>query len=178
MVEVRTASSPTSVMTAIRETVRALDPNLPVIDMSTQMEQIETALSYRSECSRTRTFSFGGLALVLAAIGLFGLMSYSVARRTNEIGIRMALGARSQDVLRLIMRESMILVAVGVIIGIAIALGASRLVASLLLRPAADRHRFDDGGDAGDDHRVGVCGLSAGTPRVTRRSDGGAASSE
>jgi ABC-type antimicrobial peptide transport system permease subunit len=69
---------------------------------------------------------------LLAAVGLFGLMSYSVARRTNEIGIRMALGARSQDVLKLVMRESMTLVIVGIVIGLAVALGASRLIKTLL----------------------------------------------
>src|SRR5262249_1871820 len=74
----------------------------------------------------------GLLALTLASIGLFGLMSYSVARRTNEIGIRMALGARSADVLSLVMRESMAMVAVGVAIGLAGALAASRFVATLL----------------------------------------------
>ncbi|HTH03958.1 MAG TPA: ABC transporter permease [Vicinamibacterales bacterium] len=131
MVEVRTAGAPTSVMTAIRETVRQIDPNLPVMDMSTQMEQIERRF-LQERVFANAYLLFGGLALALAAIGIFGLMSYSVARRTNEIGIRMALGARSQDVLRLIMRESMILVAVGVVIGVAIALGTSRFVASLL----------------------------------------------
>jgi predicted permease len=131
MVEVRTAGSPTSVMTAIREAVRQIDPNLPVMDMSTQMEQIERRF-LQERVFANAYLIFGSLALALAAIGIFGLMSYSVARRTNEIGIRMALGARSQDVLRLIMRESMILVAVGVVIGIAIALGTSRYVASLL----------------------------------------------
>ena len=72
------------------------------------------------------------MALLLAALGLFGLMSYNVARRTNEIGIRMALGAQRRDVLRLVMRESMILVIVGVVAGLALALFASRFVATLL----------------------------------------------
>ena len=75
---------------------------------------------------------FGGLALLVASIGLFGVMSYSVARRTNEIGIRMTLGARTRDVMGLVMRESLVLVAAGVVIGVAAAMAASRLVASLL----------------------------------------------
>jgi len=72
------------------------------------------------------------LALLVASIGLFGVMSYSVARRTNEIGIRMTLGARTRDVLGLVMRESMVLVTAGVVIGLGAAVAASRLVASLL----------------------------------------------
>ncbi len=135
MIEVRTAGTPTAIMPTIRETVRAIDPNMPVMDMSTQMDQIEERFQ-QERLFANAYILFGGLALVLAAIGLFGLMSYSVARRTNEIGIRMALGARTQDVLHLIMRESMILVAVGVVIGIAIALGTSRFVASLLFELA------------------------------------------
>jgi len=75
---------------------------------------------------------FGGLALLLASMGLFGLMSYNVARRTNEIGIRMALGARREDVIAMVMRESMLLVAIGITIGVVAAIAAGRFVAALL----------------------------------------------
>ena len=131
MMEVRTAGDAVSAMSGIREAVRRIDSNLPVMDMSTQMEQIERRFLQEKLFAQANAF-FGGLAVLLAAVGLFGLMSYSVARRTNEIGIRMALGARSQDVLSLVMRESMTLVIVGIVIGLAVALGASRLVSTLL----------------------------------------------
>jgi ABC-type antimicrobial peptide transport system permease subunit len=104
--------------------------------MSTQMEQIERRFLQEKVFAQAYAL-FGGLAVLLAAIGLFGLMSYSVARRTNEIGIRMALGARRQDVLRLVMSESMMLVVTGVAIGLLIALAASRLVSTLLFGLAA-----------------------------------------
>jgi predicted permease len=136
MVEVRTAGDPVSTMGGIRDAVRRIDPNLPLMDMSTQMEQIERRFLQEKVFAQAYAL-FGGLAVLLAAIGLFGLMSYSVARRTNEIGIRMALGARRQDVLRLVMSESMVLVVTGVAIGLAIALAASRLVSTLLFGLAA-----------------------------------------
>ena len=131
LLEVRTAGDPVASMNTIRETVRRIDPNLPIMDMWTQMEQIERRFLQEKLFAQANVF-FGSLAVLLAAVGLFGLMSYSVARRTNEIGIRMALGARSQDVLRLVMRESMTLVIVGIVIGLAVALGTSRLIATLL----------------------------------------------
>jgi predicted permease len=129
--EIRTTGSPASAVAAIREAVRQVDPNLPTMDVSTQLEQIERRFSQEKVFAQAYAL-FGGVAVVLAAVGLFGLMSYSVARRTNEMGIRMALGARQQDVLRLVMSESMVLVVAGVVIGMAIAWGASRLVTTLL----------------------------------------------
>jgi ABC-type antimicrobial peptide transport system permease subunit len=131
LLEVRTAGDPVASMNTIRETVRRVDSNLPIMDMWTQMEQIERRFLQEKLFAQANAF-FGGLAVLLAAVGLFGLMSYSVARRTNEIGIRMALGARSQDVLRLVMGESMTLVIIGIVIGVAVALGLSRLIATLL----------------------------------------------
>jgi ABC-type antimicrobial peptide transport system permease subunit len=115
----------------VREAVRQVDPNLPMVDVSTQLEQVERRFQQEKLFARAYAL-FGGLAVLLAAIGLFGLMSYSVSRRTNEIGIRMALGAQRGDVLRLVMRESMILVVLGVVIGVAVALGTSRFVTTLL----------------------------------------------
>lgn len=134
--EVRTAGDPVGAMGAIREAVRQIDPSVPLQDMSTQMEQIERRFLQEKVFAQAYAL-FGGLALLLASVGLFGLMSYSVARRTNEIGIRVALGAQRHHVLRLVMGESMVLVLAGIAIGLAIAVAASRLVASLLFGLAA-----------------------------------------
>jgi ABC-type antimicrobial peptide transport system permease subunit len=115
----------------IREAVRGIDPNLPMTDVSTQMEQVERRFEQERVFAQAYTL-FGALARVRAAVGLYGVMSYTVARRTNEIGIRLALGARREQVLGATMRESLILVSVGAVIGIAIVLSASRFIASLL----------------------------------------------
>jgi predicted permease len=129
--EVRTAGTPSAATRGIREAVRQIDPNLPVTDISTQMEQVEQRFQQEKLFAQAYAL-FGGLALTVASVGLFGLMSYSVARRTNEIGIRMALGAESRDVLRLVMRESMVMVAIGIAAGLAIAFASGRFVATLL----------------------------------------------
>jgi predicted permease len=131
IIAVRTAGAPGAATNSVREAVRQIDPNLPMTDVSTQIEQVERRFAQEKVFAQAYSL-FGGLAVLLAAIGLFGLMSYNVSRRTNEIGIRMALGAQRDDVLRLVMRESMILVAAGIAAGVAIAVGASRLVETLL----------------------------------------------
>ncbi|MEZ5289698.1 MAG: ABC transporter permease [Vicinamibacterales bacterium] len=128
---VRTAGDPMGAVGALRQAVHELDPTLPLMNVSTQMEQIEDRIAQEKLFARAYAL-FGGLALLVAAVGLFGLMSYSVSRRTNEIGVRMALGARAEDVLGLVMGESLRLVAFGLAIGTAVALAAGRLVASLL----------------------------------------------
>jgi predicted permease len=129
--EVRTAADPGQAVASIRETIRQVDANVPLMNVSTKTEQIDQRLAQERLFAQTYAL-FGALALLLASIGLFGLMSYNVARRTNEIGIRMALGARRWDVVQMVMRESLLLVAIGVAIGFAAALAAGRLVATLL----------------------------------------------
>ena len=126
----RTAGDPLAAIGSIREAVRQIDRDLPLIDVTTQAEQVERRFLQEKVFAQAYAL-FGGLALLVASVGLFGLMSYSIARRTNEIGIRMVLGAARRDV-RLVMRESMMLVAAGVAIGLAAAAGASRLIATLL----------------------------------------------
>ncbi len=129
--EVRTAGDPVAAIGIIRDAVRQVHPTLPLMNVDTQMDRLEQRLNQEKVFAQAYAL-FGGLALLLASIGLFGLMSYSVARRTSEIGIRMAIGAEGRDVLSLVMRESMALVASGVAIGLAIAAMASQLVESQL----------------------------------------------
>jgi predicted permease len=134
--EVRTAGDPLAAVNGIREVVRQIDPNIPVTDVFTQMEQVERRFQQEKMFAQAYTL-FGSLSLILAAVGLFGVMSYAVARRTSEIGIRIALGAQRAQVLGATMRESLVLVVGGLAIGLAIAIGASRFVASLLFGIAA-----------------------------------------
>jgi predicted permease len=129
--EVRTAGDPTKAIASIREAVRQVDPNVPLMRVSTQMEQIDQRISQERVFAQAYAL-FGGLALVVASIGLFGLMSYNVTRRTNEIGIRMALGAERHNVVRMILGESMVLVVIGLVIGLCTALASGKLAESLL----------------------------------------------
>ena len=128
---VRTAADSANVPSALRAVVSAADPNIPILTIETQISTIERRFAQEKVLAQAYAL-FGGIALFIAAIGLFGLMSYGVSRRTREIGIRMAMGAQRKEVLALVLRESMVLVIVGIAIGIAGAIGAGRLVASQL----------------------------------------------
>ena len=127
--EVRTAGDPSSVVAAIRQAVREVDAKLPLDNVRTQIEQAEQMLVMERLFAKLVTL-FGLLAQQLAAVGLFGVMAYSVSQRTHEIGIRMALGARQTDVLKMILRQGMALVLVGVALGLAGAYGLSKYLES------------------------------------------------
>jgi predicted permease len=120
-----------ALVAAIRREVRGLDPNLPVFNVKTFADQINESVSLERLVAMLSSF-FGLFALLLAAIGLYGVMAYAVARRTREIGIRMALGARPGAVLWLAMRETLSLVFIGIVVGLPVALAASRLTEGLL----------------------------------------------
>jgi len=129
--EVRTAGDPQALVPAIRATVAQIDPNLPLRDVTTESQQIDRLLFQERLVARLSGF-FGLLALVLACIGLYGLLAYEVARRTREIGIRIALGAQAGDALRLVAKQGLLLVLVGAAFGIGAALGVTRYLNSML----------------------------------------------
>ncbi len=129
--ELRTAFSPVGLMPAVRNLVHDVDNNIPVIRMRTQSDAIDRLLF--NERLVARLFGmFGALGLILACIGLYGLLSFDVTRRTREIGVRTALGAQRSDVLLLVLRQGLVLVVVGVTLGAATAIVVTRLLGSLL----------------------------------------------
>jgi len=128
---VRTAGDPGRTMAALRQAVREADPNLPAVKIKTVELRIRESL-YTERLIAILSAAFGILATLLAAIGLYGVMAYSVARRTGEIGVRMALGALPVDVLRLVLFGAVRLAAIGIGIGLAAALAAGRLIESQL----------------------------------------------
>ena len=120
--EIRTVGDPTAITTAVREAVKAADANLPINNMRTQVEQAEQTVAMERLFARLMTV-FGLLAQQLASIGLYGVMAYSVAQRTREIGVRMALGAEQRNVLTMVLRQGMVLAAIGVALGTPRSLG-------------------------------------------------------
>ena len=120
-----------SILPSVREAVASVDRNLPVLDVRTQDEQIAASLQ-QPRIFAELTAVFGVLALVLACIGIYGIMAYAVSQRTNEIGIRMALGAEPGRVLRMVVGEASLITLTGVLAGVAGALAVSRVVASML----------------------------------------------
>jgi len=128
---VQTSQDPALVAGAVRGALVAIDANLPVLDVKTIGEEVDLHLDNERFISQLSSF-FSLLALLLACIGLYGVMNYDVARRTNEIGVRMALGAQISGVLWLVLKESMVLLAIGIAAGIPAALAATRLLQSQL----------------------------------------------
>ncbi|MEO7962926.1 MAG: FtsX-like permease family protein, partial [Gemmatimonadaceae bacterium] len=141
---VRTASDPSSLISTLRTEVGALDPEIPLGNVKSLTKHLGIAL-LPSRIAGAALGVFGLLGLLLAAVGMYGVMSYSVAQRTREIGIRMAIGSSRGEVVRLVIRQGMKLVGIGLGVGLLGALGAARLVRGLLY-----------GGSAADPLTIGV----------------------
>jgi ABC-type antimicrobial peptide transport system permease subunit len=128
---IRTQIPPGELFPALRQIVQQADRDLPIIDLRTQHEQIDANMRIERTFAAL-TSGFGILALALACVGIYGIMVYSVANRRNEIGIRLALGAQSERVRSMILRESTCLALSGIAVGAGAALGLTQLVKSML----------------------------------------------
>jgi ABC-type antimicrobial peptide transport system permease subunit len=129
--ELRTAGNPLSAMPQVREIVRQAGSDIPIVNVRTETQQIEDLLQQERIIARLSTF-FGVLALLLACIGLYGLLSYEVTRSTREIGIRMALGAQAGNVVRSVVGRGVALALIGAAVGTAASLGFTRYLGSML----------------------------------------------
>ena len=139
---IRTQGEPTSIAASARNVIRSIDPEQPIGEVIT-MEGLLAKSIARSRFNAILLAVFSLVALVMAAVGIYGVMSYSVQQRTHEIGLRMALGAQRSDVLRLIVKQGIILGSIGVATGLIASFGLTRLIASLLFEvPATDPRTF------------------------------------
>jgi putative ABC transport system permease protein len=128
---VRTAGDATRFRTAIQKEIRAIDPEQPIADVRTMKEVIARSIA-RPRFNTLLLTIFAGVALILASVGLYGVMNYSATQRTHEVGIRMALGATRTDIMRLVVGNGMLLTLIGIAIGVAASLLLTRVMASLL----------------------------------------------
>ncbi|WP_058188365.1 ABC transporter permease [Terracidiphilus gabretensis] len=129
--EISTRMKPAAIVPALRSAVASVDKDVPLLDVRTQQEQIDDTTK-QQRIFASLTSGFGVLALILACIGIYGIMAYSISRRTNEIGIRMALGAQPGRVQRMVLREAWWMALIGVAAGLGAALAMGRLIASML----------------------------------------------
>ena len=127
----RAAGDPDAVLGTVRKELQQLEPAMPLLNVNTYRSVLSLSL-WAPRMGASLLAVFGFLALILAAIGLYGVMAYSVSQRTREIGIRMALGAGHQNVRNMVVRQGLLLALGGVAIGLAISLGLARLVTNLL----------------------------------------------
>jgi len=128
---IRTTADPLSFTAAVRRQVQALDPNQPVYNVSTMEQTLDQSL-VTERLSMTLLAFLASLALVLAAVGIYGVMSYTVTQRSHEIGIRMAIGAQPRDVFKMVIGRGMMLALIGVAFGLAGAFALTRLMATML----------------------------------------------
>jgi putative ABC transport system permease protein len=128
---VRTTTDPLSIVGAVRQAVLSVDPNQPISNVTTLEKVVDDSVAQR-RLNMLLMGLFGGLAMLLSAVGIYGLLSHAVTQRTQEMGIRMALGAQVGDVLKLVLRQGMMLALAGVAIGLVAALALTRLIRGLL----------------------------------------------
>jgi putative ABC transport system permease protein len=131
MILVRTTTDPLSIAGAVRQAVLSIDPNQPISEISTLATVVDNSMAQR-RLNMLLMGMFGGLAMLLSAVGLYGLLSHAVTQRTKEMGIRIALGAQVGDVLKLVLKQGMMLALIGQVIGLVAAYALTRLIRSLL----------------------------------------------
>ncbi len=138
VLQVRTAVPPESLAPAVEDLLRQLDPNLPVYEVMSMEKALQGANGFfLFKVGASFAGALGGLGLLLAVVGVYGVVSYSASRRRHEIGIRMALGAQRAGIFRMVIRQAVLLLGFGIALGVAAALGVSRLLASLLVGVSA-----------------------------------------
>ena len=133
---IRATSEPTSLISAVRRVVAEVEPNQALHNVMTMEQRLANATTSR-RLNTVLLGSFAGLALLLAVVGIYGVMSYAVTQRTREIGVRIALGASSMEIVKLIVGQGALLVGIGVVIGLGVAALGTRLLANLLFGVSA-----------------------------------------